>query len=104
MASRVKENEQRKGRPTLSLPEFLNIAAACHRTRVPTSIPTIRRLSKHDVGAYKETSRDNIPICISTLNLLSLQCIIYQRKYLLPVNFSGVIISLIIWNYLAYFC
>ena len=56
MASRIKENEQRKGRRKLSLSKFLDIAAR-HRTCVPTSIPTIRRLSKNDVGAYKKTSK-----------------------------------------------
>ncbi len=59
MASRIKENEQRKGRRKLSLSEFFDIAAACHRTCVPTSIPTITRLSKNDVSAYKETPRDS---------------------------------------------
>ena len=32
LASRIKENEQRKGRRKLSLSEFLDIAAARHRT------------------------------------------------------------------------
>ena len=35
------------------------ISAARHRTCVPTSIPSIRRLSKNDVSAYKETPRDS---------------------------------------------
>ena len=49
----LKENEQRKGRPSLSLPEFLDIAAR-HRTCVPISIPSIRGLSSNDVNSYKE--------------------------------------------------
>src|SRR6476620_7612304 len=58
LASRIKENEQRKGRRKLSLSEFFDIAAR-HHTCVPTSIPTIRRLSSNDVGAYKETPQDS---------------------------------------------
>ena len=50
----LKENEQRKGRPSLSLSEFLDIAAR-HRTCVPTSIPSIRGLSTNDVNSHKET-------------------------------------------------
>ena len=50
----LKENEQRKGRPSLSLSEFLDIAAR-HRTCVPTSIPSIRGLSENDVNSHKET-------------------------------------------------
>ena len=57
LASRIKENEQRKGRRKLSLSEFLNIAAR-HRTCIPTSIPSIRRLSSNDVKTHKETQRD----------------------------------------------
>ena len=55
-----KENEQRKGRSKLSLSEFLDIAAARHRTCIPTStIPSIRRLSSSDdVKTHKETQRD----------------------------------------------
>jgi hypothetical protein len=56
---KMNKGKERKGRRKLSLSEFFDIAAACHRTCVPTSIPTIRRLSKNDVGAYKETPRDS---------------------------------------------
>jgi hypothetical protein len=54
LASRAKENEQRKGRPSLSLSEFLDIAAR-HRTRVPSFIPSIGGLSSNDVNSHKET-------------------------------------------------
>src|SRR6185436_14291801 len=59
LASRIKENEQRKGRRKLSLSEFLDIAATRHRTCVPTSIPSIRRLSKDDVSVHKENPKDS---------------------------------------------
>jgi hypothetical protein len=58
LASRAKENERRKGRSSLSISELLDIAAR-HRTCVPTSIPTIRRLSKDDVNPYKEIKTDS---------------------------------------------
>jgi hypothetical protein len=60
-SSKAKENEQRKGRRKLSLSEFLDIAVArCHRTCGPTSIlPSIRKLSKNDVGAHKDTPRNS---------------------------------------------
>ena len=54
LASRIKENEQRKGRRKLLLYEFLDIAAARHRTyaRTSTSIPRqlegfLRMMSVH---------------------------------------------------------
>jgi hypothetical protein len=59
LASRAKENKQRKGRHKLSLSEFLDIATARHRTRLPSTIPIVRRLSKDDVRTHKETPKDS---------------------------------------------
>jgi hypothetical protein len=59
LVSRIKENEQSKGRHKLSLFEFLDIAITRHSTCVPTSIPSIRMLSLNDVSTYKETQRDS---------------------------------------------
>jgi hypothetical protein len=58
LASRIKENEQRKGRCKLSLSEFLDIAAR-HPTHIPASIQTTRRISKNDVSSHRKTKENS---------------------------------------------
>jgi hypothetical protein len=57
LASRIKGNEQGKGKGNISLSEFLDIAACHHRTRLPATIQAAGRISEGDVSAHTGAKR-----------------------------------------------
>src|ERR1051326_5571852 len=57
LASRIKGNEQGKGKGNISLSEFLDIAACHHRTRLLATIQAAGRISEGDVSAHTGTGR-----------------------------------------------
>lgn len=61
LASRIKGNEQGKGRGKISLSEFLDIAAR-HRTRLPATIQAAGRISESDVSAHTRVEREKYHI------------------------------------------
>jgi hypothetical protein len=58
LASRIKENEQGKGRSKIPLSELLDIAAR-HRTRLPATLQTAGRISKNDVNTHRKAARSS---------------------------------------------
>jgi hypothetical protein len=52
LESRIKRDEQGKGRGKILLSEFLDMAAR-HRTRIPVSIQAAGRISKDDIGTHE---------------------------------------------------
>jgi hypothetical protein len=58
-AAELKKMNKGKEGANYRYPNSLILLCSPPYTCVPTSIPTIRRLSSNDVRAYKETSRDS---------------------------------------------
>ena len=58
MASRIKANEQGKGRSKIPLSKFLDIAAR-HRTCIPSTLQAAGRISKNDVNTHRKTARSS---------------------------------------------
>ncbi|MBV9176830.1 MAG: hypothetical protein JO297_07310 [Nitrososphaeraceae archaeon] len=53
-------NKGKEGRSKIPLSEFLDIAAARHRTRLPATLQTAAgRISKNDVNTHRKTARSS---------------------------------------------